>query len=189
MKSHYYKTKETVDEYIKLSKGIDSLKLIEKLKQFLPDKSKLLEIGSGPGSDWRILSQNFITTGSDYSNEFIKRLNIKFPDGQFLMMDAVTLESEESFDGIYSNKVLHHLNNDELLKSIERQCDILDSKGIICHSFWKGEGSEFFKGLYVKYHSKSSLTDYFGVNFDILLLEEYQEFEPNDSLVLIARKK
>jgi 2-polyprenyl-3-methyl-5-hydroxy-6-metoxy-1,4-benzoquinol methylase len=60
-------------------------------------------------------------------------------------MDASKLETELAFDGIYSNKVLHHLNNEELKNSVKRQSEILNPKGIICHSFWKGEGSEIFK--------------------------------------------
>ncbi len=104
-------------------------------------------------------------------------------------MDAGTLEIDREFGGIYSNKVMHHLPDDELSNSVKRQAELLLSGGIVCHSFWKGEGSEVFKGLFVNYHSEKSLRKVFGGDFEVISLESYAEFEDGDSLVLIARKK
>jgi hypothetical protein len=42
----YYKTKESVAKCIRLAKDVNGGELIEKLKGFLPSKSKLLEIGT-----------------------------------------------------------------------------------------------------------------------------------------------
>ena len=104
-------------------------------------------------------------------------------------MDASTLDCEDRFDGIFSNKVLHHLNDEEMTQSIKRQAEIVGSGGIICHSFWKGEGSEIFKGMFVKYHTEESLKDLFSSKFEILILESYAEFDEGDSLLLIGRKR
>ena len=38
MTAGYYKTKESVEEYIKLAKDVNGGELIEKLKKFLPPK-------------------------------------------------------------------------------------------------------------------------------------------------------
>jgi len=84
---------------------------------------------------------------------------------------------------------MHHLKDDELITSIKRQNEILNPNGIICHSFWKGEGSEVFKGLFVNYHSISMLTKVYQEYFEILSIEGYKEFDENDSLLLFARKK
>ncbi|WP_117881051.1 class I SAM-dependent methyltransferase [Aureibaculum luteum] len=185
----YYKTKESVEEYIKLAKNVNRQLLIEKLKQVLPLQSSLLEIGSGPGTGWKILNEFYKVTGSDNSSEFMNHLVSKNPDGNFIELDAISLKTEMKFHGIYSNKVMHHLKDDELIESMRRQSEILNSNGIICHSFWKGEGSEIFKGLFVNYHSLLSLSEAFRKYFEILSVEEYKEFEDNDSLLLIARKK
>lgn len=185
----YYKTKESVQEYIQLAKDVNGAELIEQLKHHLPLNSNLLEIGSGPGSDWEILSNSFNVTGSDNSDEFLKRLNDKFPEGEFKNLDAITLHTDLTFAGIYSNKVLHHLKDDELKASIKRQNDILEDEGVICHSFWKGEGSEVFKGMFVNYHNEEGLRDLFSANFKIISLSEYKEFDEGDSLLLIAKKK
>lgn len=189
MKGDYYKTKESVDEYVKLAKGVNGKQLIEKLEQVLPPNSVLLEIGSGPGTDWKILNKSFNVIGSDNSIEFLNHLVSKNTNGEFLELDAITLLTNKKFDGIYSNKVMHHLTDNELTDSIKRQYEILNPNGIICHSFWKGEGSEIFKGLFVNYHCKVDLKEFYKDYFEILSIENYKEFEDQDSLLLLGRKK
>ena len=189
MSNNYYKNNESVEEYIRLAKGYDGAELIKKLNKFLPSKSRLLEIGSGPGTDFQILKKNYSVVGSDFSKEFINRLVVNNPNDIFLQLDASTLLTDMKFDGIYSNKVLQHLTDDEIRNSILRQIDLLNENGIICHSFWKGEGDEIFKGLLVNYQTEKSLRILFENGFEILTIEEYNEFEDGDSLVLIARKK
>ncbi len=189
MSQAYYKTKESVTEYIQLAKDVNGSNLIESLAKVLPHAAQVLELGSGPGTDWKLLSKHFSVTGSDNSPEFLDHLNKENPSGTFMELDASTLNVHSTFDGIYSNKVLHHLKDQELMDSIQRQYDILNPQGIICHSFWKGEGSEIFKGLFVNYHSESDLTNLFSPNFKILTLSLYAEFEDADSILLIAQKK
>lgn len=189
MSGEYYKTKESVEEYIKLAKDVNGSQLIEKLGMVLPENSDLLEIGSGPGTDWKILNELYNVTGSDNSKEFLNHLNVDNPDGEFIELDAITLEVDKKFTGIYSNKVLHHLKNDELANSIKRQSLIINTNGIICHSFWKGDGSEIFKGLFVNYHSENNLKELFSDYFEILSLTSYQEFEKGDSILILGKKK
>lgn len=189
MTGDYYKTEAGVEEYLKASKGFNGSELIEKLKNYLPQHSHLLEIGSGPGSDWEILNESFEVTGSDNSLPFLRKLRTKFPNANFVDLNAVTLSTNKTFNGIYSNKVLHHLTNEEIKSSIKRQYELLNSKGVVCHSFWKGEGSETFKGLFVNYHTIKNLKNIFAQYFDILLIEEYKEFDDNDSILLIAKRK
>ena len=185
----YYKTKESVEEYIRLADGYNGQNLIDKLLRFLPEGSDLLELGSGPGTDWRILKKHYQVTGSDNSAEFLSHLIKTNPSADFLQLDAVTLETEMKFEGVYSNKVLHHLKDEELEASIQRQHQILQPEGIVCHSFWLGEGTEVFKGLFVNYQNEDSLGVAFGGKFDILTFDTYEEFEPEDSLLVIARRK
>lgn len=189
MSSDYYHTKDSVEEYISLAEDVNGARLIAKLKQHLPNGASLLEIGSGPGTDWKLLNADYLITGSDNSNEFLRHLQSTNPSGTFLELDAVTLQTNEKFDGIYSNKVLHHLKDAELKASIQRQHALLNDQGILCHSFWKGTGSEIFKGLFVNHHTEQRLTAFFEALFGVLVLEPYTEFEEGDSLLLIARKK
>jgi len=63
------------------------------VKHFLPAKAHVLEIGSGPGTDWSTLQSFYKITGSDNSPEFLKHLNDSFPDGEFLLSEASTLKN------------------------------------------------------------------------------------------------
>jgi len=188
MSKEYYNTKEKVKEYIQMAKDVDGRLLIDKLKMHLEANSVLLEIGSGPGSDWKILNEFYEVIGSDNSVEFLKYLRTKYPKENFLELNAISLETDLVFDGIYSNKVLHHLSDQELKDSIEKQHNILKANGIICHSFWKGEGSEEFKGMFVNYHTEIKLKGILNDYFEITLIESYKEFDEDDSLLLIAKK-
>jgi trans-aconitate methyltransferase len=185
----YYHTERSVQEYITLAKDVNGLDLILQLNKILPQESSLLELGSGPGTDWKILDEYYNVTGSDYSREFLKHLTSTYPDGDFLHLDAATLDTSKKFDGIYSNKVLHHLTDSQLQQSVQRQRGVLNQGGIICHSFWKGEGSETFKGMFVNYHREPALRALFGECFEIISVSAYKEFEANDSLLLIAKKR
>jgi trans-aconitate methyltransferase len=109
VKGEYNHTKESVEEYIRLAKDVNSKELIEKLKNYLPRHSKVLELGSGPGTDLKILNETYYVTGSDNSREFLNHLKSAHPKGSFLDLDAVSLNTDEMFDALYSNKVLHHL--------------------------------------------------------------------------------
>lgn len=189
MKNDFYLKKESVDQYIEMAKDVNGGDLIKKLKQFLSPCSTLLEIGSGPGTDWKILNKDYNVVGSDNSPEFLKRLIVNNKDGTFMRIDAITLDTNLMFDGIYSNKVLHHLTDKELKLSIKKQFDILNRNGVICHSFWKGEGTEIFNGLFINNHKEDDLRGLFNDLFDILLIESYAEFEEGDSILIIAKKK
>jgi ubiquinone/menaquinone biosynthesis C-methylase UbiE len=189
MSDQYYHTEASVKEYISMAEGVSGAALIELLKTILAKNSSLLELGSGPGTDWEILKENYRVTGSDFSKQFLNHLKKKYPNEKFLHLDARYLKTELSFEGIYSNKVLHHLKDDELASSIKSQLGVLEDGGIICHSFWIGEGSEIFKGMYVNYQNKESLTKVFSSSFEIICLNTYKEFEDNDSILIIAKKR
>ncbi|WP_044212012.1 class I SAM-dependent methyltransferase [Flammeovirga sp. OC4] len=189
MEGTYYLSKEGVEDYVNMAKEVNSEPLIEKLKEHLAPQSILLELGSGPGTDWRILSQTFTAVGSDYSMEFVKYLKRNNPAGTFLHLDAITLDTFLRFDGVYANKVMQHLTDDEIRRSLEKHTVILNKGGIICHSYWKGEGDEIFKGLFVNYQSEETLQALYEEHFEVLKVETYKEFDEGDSLVIIAKLK
>jgi SAM-dependent methyltransferase len=185
----YYHTRESVEEYIQMARGHDGRLHISSLEEFLPAGSRVLEIGSGPGNDWKILNKKYRVTGSDNSAEFIKHLHKACPTGDFLLVDAASLKVKDSFDGLYSNKVLHHLKDQALEASVQRQYEILKPGGIICHTFWKGVDSELYNDLFINYHTIAGLRKLFGKFFETLQLKLYQEFEEDDSILFIGKKK
>jgi len=61
--------------------------------------------------------------------------------------------------------------------------------GLFVILFWKGEGTEVFKGLFVNYHTEQDLRNLFDSYFDIISITHYAEFETDDSIYMMARKK
>jgi trans-aconitate methyltransferase len=185
----YFDDKKNVQDYIKMAEGYDGAELITVLKEFLPPGSSVLELGMGPGVDLDILKQDFIVTGTDYSQVFVDLYKEKYPDADVLQLDALTIALDRSFDCIYSNKVLHHLQRNELEKSFARQKEILESGGFLFHSFWAGEGEEEMHGLLFTYYDEAELTTLLQNDFEILRMARYEEMEKNDSIYVLARKK
>lgn len=104
MKGEYYKTKESVEEYIELAKDVNGRQLIEKLVKILPPGSVLLEIGSGPGTDWKILNNIYEVISSEiYKGLFVNYHNVSGLEEKFkhyfellLIEDYKELEDNDS---------------------------------------------------------------------------------------------
>ena len=185
----YYFTPESVREYIDMSKGSDGREIIKKLNSILAEGSSVLELGMGPGRDLNILEHTYTTTGSDLSQIFIDLYKQQKPGADLLHLDAISLHTDRTFDALYSNKVLQHLSDRELEQSIQRQAEIITEKGIICHTFWEGQGEEFIEDMRFNYQRKADLHRFFSVAFDILEISIYKEMRDNDSILITAKKK
>ena len=96
---------------------------------------------------------------------------------------------EKKYICIYSNKVLHHLTEDELSLSLAQQANILTKDGIIAHSFWLGEESQQMHGLLFTYYREKRLLNIISEYYSIISTMSYQEIEKGDSLFLVAQKK
>ena len=184
----FFDTEKGVDDYIKMAEGYDGEELIKILKEYLPEKSTLLELGMGPGKDLDILKKDYIVTGSDNSQIFLDRYKKQNPLIDLIKLDAVTLLTDKKFDCIYTNKVLHHLIQDDLKKSFQRQLEILNSNGILFHSFWKGDEDENYDGLLFTRYQIDDLKEIIVDNFDIVEIETYTEIKKDDSIYVILSK-
>lgn len=128
-------------------------------------------------------------TGSDYSREFIRRAEKRFPEADLMVLDGFSLKTDRVFDALYSCKVYQHRPLEEMTEVLHRQSRILSEKGIIIHSFWIGGKEMNVEDMHFYYHDKKRLLDLIGREFKLLEIEEYTEFEENDSLFIIAEKK
>lgn len=185
----YYFKKDSVDEYISMSEGYDGRDIINKLKPILADGSAVLELGMGPGRDMDLLKENFKVTGSDISPHFIDYYRERNPEANLLLMDAVNIDTDRTFNAVFSNKVLQHLSNKELERSIERQAEILTDRGIVYHTFWEGKGEEFIEDLRFNYQVESYLRKVFSGRFEIIEISIYKELRDNDSIKVLGRKR
>lgn len=187
----FYSNKKHVKSYIEMAKGYDGKYLIQKLRKYLPVVSTVLELGMGPGKDLELLQQDYSVTGSDYSQEFLdvyKKKN-KNTNIELLVIDARVLDINQKFDCIYSNKVLYHLTEKELVESLNKQRELLNENGLLFHSFWKGNKKEKQHGLTFVYYTEEKLRSMVDDIYEILEIETYKEMEKDDSLYIILRKK
>ena len=184
----FYDEEKNVEVYVQMAEGYDGQELVAGLRQHLPPGSAVLELGMGPGKDLALLAVEFNVTGSDRSEIFLRRYRRDQPDAELLLLDAVTLETEQRFDAIYSNKVLHHLCVDELRVSFQRQAARLNANGLLLHSFWYGEGTEEVHGLQFTYYTDASLMAVVGPEFEKVASVRYTEIDEGDSLYLLLRR-
>ena len=189
MEHDYYDDAANVENYSKFTPAHDGALLVDTLRAHLPEGSAVLELGMGPGKDYKLLCERFKVTGSDFSTAFLDRYRAMDPGAELLQLDARTLETERCFDAIFSIKVLIHLSADELQQAFMRQHAVLNDGGLIMHSFWNGEGQKKFDGLTLVYHNEHDLTAMLEDSFDILALEQHAKMAEGDSIYVVARKK
>ena len=185
----FFYTEQGMEQYIKMAEGYDGAELIKILQKYLPVNSTVLELGIGPGKDMGILKKTYRVTGSDNSQVFLDKYKEKHQDDDLLLLDAVTIQTDRKFDCIYSNKVLHHITDEDLVKSLQRQKEVLNLNGIVFHSFWKGNKVEEMEGLLFTYYEMDDLKEMIESDFEILALETYTEMEKDDSIYIALRTR
>lgn len=185
----FYDDPDNVKTYMSMAEGYEGQVLIDLLKKHLAEGASLLELGMGPGKDLDMLKEVYHVCGSDNSQVFLDLYRDQHPHADLLLLDAASLMTDRSFDGIYSNKVLHHLDHEGLGASIKEQAARLNDQGIIFHSFWYGDGQEDYDGLRFVYYKEEALKVLFNDLFEVLLVERYTEMDEGDSLYIIGKKR
>lgn len=185
----FYDDPENIKKYIQMCENYDGSNIYQSLRKLLPEKSTLLELGSGAGLDIESLKNNYSVTGSDLSEEFLNICRDKYPEVPFLKINALTLEVSDKYNCIFSNKVLHHLTEEEFKQSLNKQANILSTNGLIAHSFWLGKEDKEMFGLLFTYYNKDHLLGIISELFEVLSTLIYKELEDDDSLFLIAKVK
>ena len=184
---NFYNDPKKVNEYESMCEDYDGSALYQVLAKYLENNSTLLELGCGPGNDIASLKNKYIITGSDLSDEFLSRNRKKYSDIFFIKLDAVSINTDEKFDCIYSNKVLHHLTLEDLEKSFVRQQQVLKSNALFAHTFWLGDKEFTMEDMLFVFHNKENLLTLISKYFSIVETYEYQEFDEGDSLFGLAR--
>lgn len=185
----YYDERKNVEHYIQMAEGYDGKLLIQVLHNHLQDGATVLELGMGPGKDLLLLSENYQVTGSDGSAVFVKRFQNLHPEIEVMQLDAVTIKTEQTYDCIYSNKVLYHLTRDDLRASFKRQAQVLNANGIALHSFWYGNSEDEQHGLRFVYYTEETLKTLIGDEYKIIDIQRYAEMEADDSLYIVLCKQ
>ena len=188
----YFMNRVNVDTYKEMLGDYDNSWVVNKLSEFISDGAKVLELGMGTGLDLDLLSKKYEVIGSDNSPIFINDYNIKNKGGKAILLDAINVDINDSFDCIYSNKVLQHLTKDQFLKSLINQAKCLNVNGIIYLTLWNGEYREelyFDDSLRFTYYTENDIKDMVVDNFDIIHINRYTESDAMDSLLVVLKIK
>ena len=185
----YFDDEEHVEEYVKMAEGYDGRALIDILKKYLRNGSTVLELGMGPGKDFEILGESFQVTGSDNSKTFLDRYRARNATADLVLLDATKMDIDRRFDGIYSNKVLHHLTREELQASLKGQWAVLNRGGILFHSLWYGDKEEEMSGLRFVYYTAETFGEIVGSEYELVEATRYTEMEPDDSMYVVLKKR
>ncbi len=187
----YFKNRKNVDLYTEMMADYDNNFVISEVSKILPKGSRLLELGMGTGVDLISLSSEYDVIGSDSSHLFVKDFKKK-SDIEVMVLDAVDINISRYFDCIYSNKVLQHLSKEDFIKSLNSQSRHLSTNGIIYATLWTGEYREEFEfdgQLRFVYYDETTLKNLIPNELQLEQLIYYSEFETNDSLIMILRRK
>lgn len=185
----FWDDRKNVNEYMEMARGFDGTELIEILRKHLTPGRTVLELGMGPGKDLDILGRTYQVTGSDHSQVFLDMYTETHKDVDLLKLDAVTLETDRTFDCIFSNKVLQHLTREELSTSFRNQLRLINEDSILFHALWYGDKEdEEFNGLLFVYYTEDTINEHIR-DYELIEFKIYTEMEMNDSFYVILKKK
>jgi SAM-dependent methyltransferase len=101
------------------STGADSdyfaeYKILELKKHIQSDSFTFLDYGCGDGQIFKFFTKHFPNAnyiGIDISEDSIKKAQLKFPEGQFIVFDGINIPENIQFNIVFISCVLHHINH------------------------------------------------------------------------------
>ena len=109
----------------------------------LPESSKVLDLGCGPGTDSKILIERGLQiTGIDLSDELIRIAANTNPTGSFVQGNMLDLPfGSHQFDGLFAKASLLHLAKEDVPQALQEIVNVVKPSGII-HIAIKGGDRE-----------------------------------------------
>lgn len=111
----------------------------------LSSKSKILDLGCGPGRDAKYFVQmGYSVVGIDLSSKMIDIAQASIPEAEFLVADIENFSFvEKTFDAVWASASLLHVPKQTLPQIIDKIHNCLKTNGIFYLSMKKGTGEEF----------------------------------------------
>ncbi|MFA6511538.1 MAG: class I SAM-dependent methyltransferase [Patescibacteria group bacterium] len=144
------KFQETLNVYRRIgAKYIEDIAdiIVEEREEFekrLAPGSHILDIGCAGGRDSAyFIAHGHRVTGIDLVEEFIDEARKRVPKGDFLTMDARKLSfADASFNAIWANAVLLHLEKDDRKKVLRECFRVMLAGGLLHVRMKEGQGSD-----------------------------------------------
>lgn len=135
------------DKYASATTDMVNSVEMDLLLKYLPDgDNKILDVGCAFGRDsYEFINRGLSVTGIDMSKVLLKRAREQRPNIEFQLMDVRDLKfPDKTFNGIWCNAVLLHLNDSDLVKALNELRRVLVKDGAIAISFKLGDGEKTF---------------------------------------------
>jgi ubiquinone/menaquinone biosynthesis C-methylase UbiE len=142
---------KTIDVYNKLGRKYleDSMNIVPPernlFSKVLLPKASILDVGCGGGRDAKFfLQKGFKVTGIDASSVLISIAKQEVPKVTFKKMDVLKLDFlADSFDAVWAQAILLHLQRKDIPKALKRFYKILKPGGYVHINVKKGKGEAF----------------------------------------------
>lgn len=118
-----------------------SQKQIDEFMSLVNPPAKILDIGTGPGYDAKVLSDKYNVTGIEPSSRFAQIAQFECPNARIINADIIDFElGEEVYKGIWTRDALHHIPAKELDNVFSKIAKALVEEGILYLIVREGEG-------------------------------------------------
>jgi len=175
-------------------KGLHEQKWLDRFIELLPENASILDAGCGAGEPFipYFLSLGLAVTGLDFSESMLRIASARFPELVFHHADMVTMQLEETFDGIIAWNSFFHLTQESQRQAMAQFSDHLNPGGVLMLTVGPeaGEVLGHVNGAEV-YHASLSPDDYVQTFADlgVEVIEFVKEDQDCDlQTVLIGRK-
>jgi ubiquinone/menaquinone biosynthesis C-methylase UbiE len=134
---------ETADEYARSRVGTEDLAELERFSSYLEPGARVLDVGCAAGRDTRILKDMGLdVVGADLAEKLLDIAREQNPDISFKLADMRHLPfDDQSFNGVWSNAVLHHVGKEAMVGVLQEFRRVLAPQGVLYVRTKAGEGT------------------------------------------------
>ncbi len=180
-----------IEEYLQ-SGDVLLQDILDEFLTFLPQKSSILDMGSGTGRDVGYFHDHgYDVTGVDFSQEMIHHAKNNFP-GNFLIGDFTETEFKaSSFDGVWSSSaVLTHLDRGDTNRGLDEVVRLTKHGGVfggvVMHSPGGMIGSISKKGFIFNRYSENELEEILTQKGMKMVLSRIFDFNDRNWIFFVA---
>lgn len=123
-----------------------SIDLVARIQ--MDDPKTIIDIGCGPGNSTQILSRRWPLAdvlGLDKSEKMIQKARHDYPHQKWIVGDASTLETRQTYDIVFSNAAIHWIPRHEIL--LQRLFQKVNENGILAVQVPVNQESPLYKAI------------------------------------------
>lgn len=169
------KVKVTLETYKKVAAEYHSANVGKNVAQDQLDEfislvnppAQVLDLGCGPGSDTKVLSEKYSVTGLEIVKKFADMASFENPNAEIINADIISYDlPKNKYKGIWSRDMLHHIPEEHLPDVFKKISDSLVENGVLYVIVREGQGE-----IYEKEKKKYSEMERFYHLFSVEELE------------------